>query len=141
MGKVETSPATPSSSAGQTAGTVTPFQSEDLLKQWDAYAESIETNAYLKGLMVNCKPVLLEEYDFEVAVHNPGQREELLSESVTLLATLRDRLKNDRIRMKIRISETNEKKLAYTTSEKYEHLMQTNPLLGKLKNEFNLVPD
>ena len=58
-----------------------------------------------------------------------------------LLPFLRLRLKNGRIQMRIRISETNEKKLAYTSTEKYEHLLSINPLLGRLKEEFNLIPD
>ncbi len=120
---------------------LTSFNNEDLIKQWDAYTEGIETNAYLKGLMVNCKPVLLEDFHFEVAVHNPGQRDELLNESMKLLPFLRSQLKNSRIQMRIRISETNEKKLAYTSGEKYEHLLEINPVLGKLRDEFNLTPD
>lgn len=43
--------------------------------------------------------------------------------------------------MRIRIIETNEKHLAYTSSEKFEHLLSVNPVLGKLKDEFNLTLD
>jgi DNA polymerase-3 subunit gamma/tau len=43
--------------------------------------------------------------------------------------------------MRVSISESNGKKPAYTISEKYRHLMETNPLLGKLKDEFNLTTD
>ncbi|MDR1555664.1 MAG: DNA polymerase III subunit gamma/tau [Tannerellaceae bacterium] len=117
------------------------FGIADLLKWWDAYAEQKGGNAYLKGIMANCKPVLQENYYFEVAVHNPGQQDELLNDSVKLLPFLRRHLKNSRIQMRIRISETNEKKLAYTSSEKYEHLLSINPLLGRLKEEFNLILD
>jgi DNA polymerase-3 subunit gamma/tau len=120
---------------------LTPFHAADLIKLWDEYAQAMEGNAYLKGIMVNCKPVLQENYYFEVPVHNPGQQDELLNDSVKLLPYLRKHLKNSRIQMRIRISETNEKKLAYTSSEKYEHLISMNPLLGRLKEEFNLIPD
>jgi DNA polymerase-3 subunit gamma/tau len=120
---------------------LTPFNEADLLRLWDEYAENIEKNAYLKGIMVNCKPVLQEDYHFEVPVHNRGQQDELLSDSVRLLPHLQQRLANSRIQMRIRISETNEKKLAYTSAEKYEHLLQVNPAFGKLKEEFNLIAD
>ncbi|MDR1258443.1 MAG: DNA polymerase III subunit gamma/tau [Tannerellaceae bacterium] len=112
-----------------------------LIKYWDEYAAAMEGNAYLKSTMANCKPVLLEDYCFEVSVHNPGQQDELLNDSVRLLPYLRRHLKNTRLRMRVRISETNEKKLAYTSTEKYEHLLNINPLLGNLKEEFNLLPD
>jgi DNA polymerase-3 subunit gamma/tau len=119
----------------------TPFTEADLTKWWDAYAQAMEGNAYLKSTMTNCKPVLQEDYHFEVSVHNPGQQDELLNNSVRLLPYLRKHLANGRIQMRIRISETNEKKLAYTSSEKYEHLLNTNALLSRLKEEFNLIPD
>jgi DNA polymerase-3 subunit gamma/tau len=117
------------------------FGIEDLIKYWDEYEQQLEGNAYLKSIMVNCKPVLQENYAFEVSVHNPGQQDELLNDSVKLLPFLRLRLKNSRIQMRIRISETNEKKLAYTSSEKYEYLSGINPLLHRLKDEFNLMLD
>ena len=31
--------------------------------------------------------------------------------------------------------------LAYTATEKFEHLLTVNPVLGKLKDEFNLTLD
>ncbi|MDR0430321.1 MAG: DNA polymerase III subunit gamma/tau [Tannerellaceae bacterium] len=117
----------------------TPYEINDLLNYWDEYTQKIEKNAYLKGIMVNCKPVLQENFHFEVAVHNPGQKDELLNDSINLLPFLRSNLKNNHIQMCIRISETNEKKLAYTSTEKYEHLININPVLDKLKNEFNLT--
>jgi DNA polymerase-3 subunit gamma/tau len=119
----------------------TPFHTEDLVKLWDRYAQDMEGNAYLKSTMINCKPVLQENFHFEVSVHNPGQQDELLNDSTRLLPYLRKHLKNSRIQMRIRISESNGKKLAYTSSEKYEHLSNVNPLLNRLKNEFNLLPD
>ncbi len=118
-----------------------PFTHAELIKHWDEYAHSLEGNAYLKGLMVNCKPVLKENDKFEITVHNPGQRDELMNDSIRLLTYLREQLKNGLIQMSVRISEGNEKKLAYTSSEKYNHLLEINPLLAKLKDEFNLTLD
>ncbi|MDR1202240.1 MAG: DNA polymerase III subunit gamma/tau [Tannerellaceae bacterium] len=117
------------------------FEQSELTGCWNEYAQKIEKNAYLKGAMINCKPVLLENYNFEVAVHNPGQQEELLNDSINLLPFLRANLKNSHIQMRIRITETNEKKLAYTSTEKYEHLININPVLDKLRDEFNLTLD
>jgi DNA polymerase-3 subunit gamma/tau len=117
------------------------FGQSELTGCWDEYTQKIEKNAYLKGIMINCKPVLQENYTFEVAVHNPGQQEELLNDSLALLPFLRANLKNSHIHMQIRIAETNEKKLAYTSTDKYEHLISINPVLDKLKDEFNLTLD
>lgn len=120
---------------------VNPFTQEDLIKYWDAFAETIDKKVYLKNTMINCKPVLQENYFFEVGVHNPGQQDELSNCCVDLLNYLRVQLKNTRIQMRVRITESNEKHLAYTATEKYEHLLSVNPVLNKLKDEFNLTLD
>lgn len=120
---------------------VNPFTQEDLLHCWDAYAATIDKKVYLKNTMINCKPVLQDNYFFEVGVHNPGQQDELSNGCVDLLNYLRVQLKNTRIQMRVRITETNEKHLAYTATEKFEHLLSINPVLGRLKDEFNLTLD
>ena len=120
---------------------ITPFSQDELVRVWDAFAESIDKKVYLKNTMINCKPVLQEDFFIEVGVHNPGQQEELNNGSIDLLNFMRAQLKNTRIQMRIRIIEANEKHLAYTSSEKFEHLLSVNPALGKLKDEFNLTLD
>jgi len=119
----------------------TPFNEEDLIQCWDAYSEALEENAHLKNTMINCKPVLLEHFNFEVRVHNPVQQEALLSNSLDILKVLRTRLKNDRVQMHIRIVENMDKKTAYTAAEKFEFLHNINPLLSKLIDEFDLTSD
>lgn len=117
------------------------FTPEELVAAWDAFAASIDKKVYLKNTMINCKPVLQENFFFEVGVHNPGQQEELFNGAIDILSALRLRLHNNRIQMRVRIIESNEKHLAYTTTEKFEHLLGINPALGRLKEEFNLTPD
>jgi len=119
----------------------TPFAEDDLLQCWDAYAETIDANAHLKNTMINSKPVLLENFNFEVRVHNPAQKEELLGHCLDLLKFLRAQLKNDLIQISIRIDEKIEKKTVYTSAEKFEYLNNINPLLSKLIDEFDLTVD
>lgn len=119
----------------------TPFAEENLIKYWDEFEASIDKKVYLKNTMINCKPVLQENFFFEVAVHNPGQQNELAVNSVDILSFLRAKLNNTQIQMRIRIVETNEKNLAYTATERYEHLLNQNPALARLKDEFNLILD
>lgn len=120
---------------------VTPFDESDLRKYWDVYAEKIDKKVYLKNTMINCQPVLQPDYYFEVAVHNPGQQDELAGAAIDILSFLRAQLKNSRIQMRVRIIQSNEKHLAYTASEKYEHLLSINPALAHLREEFDLRID
>ena len=120
---------------------VTPFDNDSLVREWDNYAATIDKKVYLKDTMINCKPTLQENYYFEVAVHNPGQQEELINNAIHILPFLRQHLTNSRIQMRVRIVEGNEKHLAYTSTEKLELLMKINPTLGRLRDEFNLTLD
>ena len=120
---------------------VTPFDNDSLVRDWDNYAATIDKKVYLKNTMINCKPTLQENYYFEVAVHNPGQQEELINNAIHILPFLRQHLNNSRIQMRVRIVEGNEKHLAYTSTEKLELLMKINPTLGRLRDEFNLTLD
>ena len=105
---------------------VTPFDNDSLVREWDNYAATIDKKVYLKNTMINCKPTLQENYYFEVAVHNPGQQEELINNAIHILPFLRQHLNNSRIQMRVRIVEGNEKHLAYTSTEKLELLMKIN---------------
>ncbi len=119
-----------------------PFSQEALVLCWDAYASAIDKKVYLKNTMINCKPALQQDGNcFEVCVHNPGQQDELTNNCIDILNYLRMQLKNTRIQMRVRIDETNQKHLAYTSAEKYEHLLSVNPVLARLKEEFNLTLD
>ena len=120
---------------------VTPFDNDSLVREWDNYAATIDKKVYLKNTMINCKPTLQENYYFEVAVHNPGQQEELINNAIHILPFLRQHLNNSRIQMRVRIVEGNEKHLAYTSTEKLELLMKINPTVGRLRDEFNLTLD
>lgn len=117
------------------------FSQETLTHCWDTFAASIDKKVYLKNTMLNCKPVLQDHDLFEVCVHNPGQQDELTNNCIDILRYLRAQLKNTHIQMRVRIDETNEKHLAYTSAEKYEHLLGINPVLAKLRDEFNLILD
>ena len=120
---------------------VTPFDNDSLVREWDNYAATIDKKVYLKNTMINCKPTLQENYYFEVAVHNPGQQEELINNAIHILPFLRQHLTNSRIQMRVRIVEGNEKHLAYTSTEKLELLLKINPTLGRVRDEFNLTLD
>ncbi|MDD7723409.1 MAG: DNA polymerase III subunit gamma/tau, partial [bacterium] len=81
------------------------------------------------------------DFILEVKVLNPGQQETLFNAAVEILPYLRHQLQNSKIQMRVTVDESNEKHLAYTSTEKYNHLLAINPALGKLQSEFNLRTD
>ncbi|MCC8144014.1 MAG: DNA polymerase III subunit gamma/tau [Tannerellaceae bacterium] len=128
--------------AGPQQQMANPFAQDDLIREWNTFAGTLDKDmTYLKNIMINCKPVLKENHLFEISVYNPEQQDELGKHCIRMLTFLRTRLQNSFIQMRVRMTERDEKKLAVTATEKYSHLANVNPLLNKLKDEFNLMLD
>ena len=74
-------------------------------------------------------------------MHNPAQQDELLQHTIAILGDIRQQLHNSKIQLRVRIDEANQKLIAVTSAEKFAVLMEINPALGKLKEEFALKLD
>lgn len=114
------------------------FSEEQLIKAWNSYTVEIQEEHHLKNSMLNCLPKLISKTEFEVVVNNPMQEHKLLEERINILNALRVKLKNTEIEMHVRISENNEKKLAFTPHERFNIMAEENPALMRLKNDFGL---
>ncbi|HCO66974.1 MAG TPA: hypothetical protein DIT04_04335 [Dysgonomonas sp.] len=113
----------------------TPLQ---LLNEWKAYAQSLLEEHHLKNTMLNCLPDLRDRDTFEVVVNNPVQEQRLLDNYENILSILRIKLRNSNIKMKVRVSIENEKKLGFTSLEKFNLMTEQNDTLKRLKDEFGL---
>lgn len=113
----------------------TPLQ---LINEWKAYADTLTEEIHLKNTMIHCLPSMTEGWTFEVVVNNPVQEQNLSERSGVILSHLMSKLRNTHIKMQIRVSIENEKKLAYTSTEKFNLMAENNPALTKLKDEFGL---
>lgn len=114
------------------------FSPLQLINEWKAYADTLIEEHHLKNTMLNCLPSLIENTLFEVVVNNPVQEQRLTENSIDILNALKSKLRNTQLRMQIRISEDNEKKLAFTPAEKFNLMMEENESLRRLKDEFGL---
>jgi len=88
--------------------------------------------------MLNCLPDLLNRDTFEVVVNNPVQEQRLVENTYYILSSLKKNLRNTNIEMKVRVSIDNEKKLGFTSLEKFNLMNEQNEALKKLKDEFGL---
>lgn len=114
------------------------FTADQLLAEWKSFADSLTEEHHLKNTMLHCLPALLDNTTFEIVVNNPVQEQRLLDHGVDILSNLKQKLRNTDIKMQIRISEDNEKKLAFTPAEKFNLMAEENEALRFLKDEFGL---
>lgn len=119
-----------------------PVTQQQLEVEWASCMKELdEEEVLLFQTMNQCVPVLLSASEFEVVVNNPGQKDRLEEKATGILSALRLKMKNFAIRMQVRVSENNEKKLAFTSDEKFRLMVEQNPELLRLKEKFNLDLD
>ncbi|SKB51938.1 DNA polymerase III subunit gamma/tau [Daejeonella lutea] len=119
------------------------FDSDTLLKYWNQYASRIKQDGKINifTIMTSNPPTLLENFVIELIIENKVQEELLINEKVDLLNFLRTELKNFGIELTTRHVENNTKKRLYTSSEKYNHMVEKNPSLEEFRRRFNLDID
>lgn len=119
------------------------FDSDAMLKYWNQYTEKVKKAGKINifTVMTANPPCLLPDYLIELAIENKIQDDLLSSEKVDLLNFLRVELKNFSIDLVTKQMEQTSKKRLYTSSEKYQHMLEKNPKLEEFKRRFNLDLD
>ncbi len=117
------------------------FDKNMLMKAWEDYAVRFKQNKpRLYTTLSTRKPELNPGYRIEISFHNSDQKEDFTNNvKHFLLNYLKRELKNSKITIETSLEEieTNTRKL-YTPEDKFKFLHKKNPLLGKLKQDFNL---
>ena len=92
----------------------------------------------MASILAASQPQLAENFKVYFTLPNKLMEDQLKLGKPKLLKFLRESLNNFSITIDVTVSETIEKKFAYTPQEKYNKLNEKNPLLKKLKDTFQL---
>ena len=119
------------------------FSLEEFTKQWNALAEKVksdgaEGSSMIYAAMTTHKPQLQEDKTVKVKVDNKSQLEEMNLKRADIHEFLRKNLRNGLVEVQIEILKDKKQKKAYTPEEKFQKLVEENPHLLKLKQEFDL---
>ncbi|MCC7303641.1 MAG: DNA polymerase III subunit gamma/tau [Bacteroidia bacterium] len=117
-----------------------PVTQEQLEEKWAYYADLMKQNNKINlfSTLTNRKPVLREDMGIAFDIDNKVQEEEMLNEKPEILAFLRKELKNSGLHLILNITRNEADKRPYTPSEKFKRMAEKNPLLHRLKQEFDL---
>ena len=116
------------------------FTENNLQKKWSDY-QKLQMKIGEKSMasiLAASQPQLAENFKVYFTLPNKLMEEQLKLGKPKLLKFLRESLNNFSITIDVTVSETIEKKFAYTPQEKYNKLNEKNPLLKKLKDTFQL---
>lgn len=114
------------------------FTEEELLTVWNEYMQHLKKEKLLRNTMSLYHPKMLSDVLFEVEVNSEINKQYLTDNSNSILTFLRERLQNGEITMTIRIAEGNAIKKPLTSREIFDEMVQQNPSLQKLSDEFGL---
>ncbi len=118
------------------------FTLEDIMQLWSFYTEKIRVEMPRSySTMKTQLPVLKDQNIIELTLISKAQAEDFNQRiKADLLVYLRDNLKNNLITFDIVIPEDSAEngKRPYTDEEKFKYMAEKNPLLNKLKQDFNL---
>lgn len=114
------------------------FTEKELIAAWKEYAGRLKKEKLLKNTMSLYMPRMLNDVLFEVEVNTELNKQYLTDNSNSILSYLRETLQNGEITMTIRIAKDNAIKKPLTSREIFDEMVQQNPALQKLSDEFGL---
>lgn len=111
---------------------------------WRAYGKTLEQNdPRLFSIISNNPPVLIDKECIRVELTSSLQQDDLLRVKPQLMLFIKKEVKNDFLELETAIKTEEEEgpRKAFTATEKLEAMMQKNPALALLRQQFNLDID
>jgi DNA polymerase-3 subunit gamma/tau len=84
------------------------------------------------------QPEIKNKNEIHFTLSNNTNRIELEKNKFGLVEFLRQKLKNNKIELIVKVNKEKEKKFIYSSLEKFEKLKSINPSIDKLRKEFKL---
>lgn len=115
------------------------FSQADLFVYWKKYIDIItrQGEKILAATLGSTEPIL-NEFTIILTYPNAMMMEEVKKNQSKILNYLREKLQNYEISFELNYNETDEKNYIYTPQEKFEKLLEINPLLGEFRKTLHL---
>ncbi len=118
------------------------FTKEDLQKIWNEYKIQFkETDLNLYTTLNSRNPELKDDFVIEFIVDNTIQQKTLNNILNQMHTFLSEKLKNYKIKLEIKVTESNTTVKPFTPDEKYKNFVEKNPSLEKLRDQLDLNLD
>ncbi len=116
------------------------FTAERFENVWSSYVGSVERDKNFYATLSKHKP----EIDSNVillTVDNKVQADLIKDRKAEILGFIREKLNNYQIQMETRVTEITSKDKPYTSQDKYNKMVEKNPVLKNLKDQLSLEID
>ena len=120
------------------------FDALDLQKCWktivDDYKSKQKNNIAI--ILSSNNPIIKNDNEINIFVNNLSQIELIEDEKYKILNYLKEKLSNNNVNLNIEmIKEEHKEKIPYTNTDKFNKMIESNPLLNELKINLGLDPD
>jgi len=117
-----------------------PFSEAQLESAYREFVQELKSEKpRLYSILLSKKPVLKESHSIRLLMDNETQLEDFnLNVKADLLSFLRKTLNNSNISIVTEIEEKEPQRRIYTAEEKFQELASRNPLLNRMRKDFNL---
>jgi len=116
-----------------------PIIESSVMQAWRDFAE-LRKGQSAEYHLLN-QPYTLKGNTITLLLTNPIEEPLLQGLKSDLLAFLREHINNSTLQVEGEMQQTNVKRKAYTNKEKFEYLLEKNPLLKDLQEKLGLDPD
>ncbi|RDC66129.1 DNA polymerase III subunit gamma/tau [Adhaeribacter pallidiroseus] len=122
-----------------TGASVQPVNQFEFETIWNQLKDQKKAEGKMSEYMILNRPVQITSTNvIELAVENHVQIEQFNSFRAEFLAALRNRLRNNRINVKIEVNTQEEGVKLYTSIDKYNYLAERYPILPEIKKRLGL---
>ena len=120
------------------------FDALDLQKCWktivDDYKSKQKNNIAI--ILSSNNPIIKNDDEVNIFVNNLSQIELIEDEKYIILNYLKEKLNNNNVNLNIEmIEEEHKEKIPYTNTDKFNKMIESNPLLNELRLNLGLDPD
>jgi hypothetical protein len=118
-------------------GELEDFTVDQLKEKWERFVQTLGSRPNLQSTLANV-PEVRENYQLLLEIDNSVQEDLINTVKPEFVSYLRKELKNSKIQLITKISQTEKEKIIYTDQEKYMEMLKKNPKLELLKQKFKL---
>ncbi len=116
------------------------FTSDDMYTAWDKYANDLKVKgkSNLGIALLSKRPLLVDKTTIEFVINNKALEEAINEDKMNFLGFLRKELNNYSIQLNLQLSVNEDKTNLYTATDRYNRLVEKNPMIKKFRQTFDL---
>ncbi len=138
--KVETSEEKKQDPANSSGQPYQDFTLDALHAAWEKYANELKVKgkSNLGIALLSKRPSLLDKTNIEFVINNKALEEAINEDKMNFLGFLRKELQNYHLQLNLQLSVNEDKTNLYTAHDRYNRLVEKNPMIKKFRQTFDL---